>query len=60
MFLQTIINHDNDGTSTDIHQERRHTDSKRIHHNLTAQAEYAAMEMQQFVFAAEYLELPQQ
>ena len=43
MFLQTIINHDNDGTSTDIHQERRHTDSKRIHHNLTAQAEYTVM-----------------
>ena len=60
ILLQPLIDNDNDEAGCQVHQERRHADSKRIDYNLTFQTEYPPVEMQQLVLIAEKLELPRQ
>ena len=60
ILLQPLIDNDNDEAGCQVHQERRHADSKRIEYNLTFQTEYPPVEMQQLVLIAEKLELPRQ
>ena len=60
VFLQSLVDEDNDKARSHVHTERRETDGNDVLHNLPLQVVDASSEVKKFVLVAQNPELPDQ